>query len=154
MENVYLGLGANLGNREENISKAIELLKQNEFIWVKQIAKIIETEGFDVVKQPKYLNTVVLCETILTPEELLALTQQIECQMGRTGKGKKQARPIDIDILFYGQDIICQDNLIIPHPLLHERSFVLIPLNELAPNLQHPILQESIFELYKRVVGY
>ncbi|MFA5878749.1 MAG: 2-amino-4-hydroxy-6-hydroxymethyldihydropteridine diphosphokinase [Candidatus Margulisiibacteriota bacterium] len=154
MENVLLGLGSNLGNRAENITKALKLLKANELITIKKISSFIETKAISEIKQPNFINAAVLIETILSPDELLDFTEEIEKIMGRKHKNNYLPRIIDIDILLYGQDIICFKNLTIPHPLMHERAFVLTPLKEISPNFIHPILQEPITSLYNRVVGY
>lgn len=154
MKTVFLGLGSNLGNRKKNLENAIHQIQNHEFIWVQQIAAFIETDPIAQIPQPKFINSVIKIETILTPEELLQETQTIEKKLGRTEKGNHQPRTIDIDLLLYGQDVICSEMLTIPHPLLHERSFVLTPLNELAPDLIHPILLEPISRIYQRVVGY
>jgi len=154
MKTIFIGLGSNLGDRNAYIKSAINRIKANDFIRVQRVAKIIETDAAGTLPQPKFLNTAMMCETILTPEELLDVTQKIEKDLGRNEKNNKQPRTIDIDILLYGQDIICSDNLTIPHPMMHERSFVLIPLFELAPDVKHPILLEPIAAIYSRIVGY
>lgn len=154
MKKVFLGLGSNIGDREKNITEGIAHLRQNPFIWIQKISHIIETEAFTKVPQPKFLNAALQAETILTPDELLEFTQSVEKKLGRTHKGQQQPRTLDIDLLFYGNDIICSENLTIPHPLLHERAFVLIPLFELSPELKHPLLGETITTLYKQIVGY
>ncbi len=154
METVFLGLGSNLGDRKRNIKEAIQYLNQHELIKIKKISTFLETKAITVTKQPDFINAVVSIETLLDPEDLLEFTESIEKKMGRKSKGTYSPRIIDIDILLYGQDIICHQNLTIPHPLMHERSFVLRPLKELSPDFIHPILQEPISSLYNRVIGY
>ena len=135
---VYLGLGSNLGNREANIRKAIELIAERVGPVVRQ-SSLMETEpwGFESVNW--FLNAVILCETVKTPREVLQLTQQIERDMGRRKSAKcivsnrKYAdRQIDIDILLYDDLTIDEPDLQIPHPLMHQRDFVMIPLKELG----------------------
>ena len=154
MKTVYLGLGSNIPNRERNIQKAIDMLQETQGIDVTDVSTMIETKAVSKIAQPEYLNGVAAITTILTPKELLKITQKIETKLGRDSKGTGDPRTIDIDILFYGDDILCEEELDIPHPLLHERDFVLIPLNEIAPNFVHPVLQESIRSIYTKVVGY
>jgi 2-amino-4-hydroxy-6-hydroxymethyldihydropteridine diphosphokinase len=154
MKTVYLGLGSNIPKRERNIQKAIDKLQEVAGLDVIDVSTMINTKAVSTMTQPEYLNGVIAIKTILTPKELLELTQQIEIDMGRDSKGTGDPRTIDIDILFYGEDIICEEGLDIPHPLLHEREFVLIPLNEIAPGLIHPVLQESISSICTRVIGY
>ncbi len=151
-ETVWIGLGANIGNREATIREAIALLEANPSIEMGQVSTLIETKAISVIPQPDFLNGVLSLKTLLTPQELLTATQDIETKLGRTQKGTYDPRTIDLDILFYGDQIICQEDLIIPHPMLHERDFVLIPMNELAPDLVHPVLQEPMHTLYHRVV--
>ena len=154
MKTFVLGLGSNLGNRKESIEKAIQLLAENPAIEVEKISKLIETKAVAKVTQPDYLNGALIGKTILTPTELLEVTQEIEKELGRKTKGTGDPRSIDLDILFFDQELVCLDQLTIPHPLLHERSFVLTPLREIAPQFIHPVLQEKIEDIYYRVVGY
>jgi len=144
---VYLGLGSNLGERDINLFEGVHLLGQHPQIRVKRQSEWIETAPVGNVDQPMFLNGVLEIETNLNPIELLEVTTNIESQMGRTTKGDYEPRTLDIDILLYGGMIICLDELTIPHPLLHERQFVLAPLAELAPNLEHPMFGETIQRL-------
>ena len=154
MKSVFLGLGSNLGNKKQNLEIAIKYLTRHTCIKVKETSSFIETNPVSFISQPKFLNAVLRIETSLHPKELLTVTEDIEKKMGRITKGTYGPRNIDIDILLYGQDIVCANNLLIPHPLMHERSFVLIPLKELSPDLIHPTLQEPISSIYDKVVGY
>ena len=126
---VYLGLGSNLGDREGNLLQACELLGCLEK------SKIHETEPFGVLDQPKFLNMVCEIETELSPRELLLFVKNIEKKLGRKKREKWGPREIDIDILFYGDQIIDEPDLKIPHPGIKERDFVLKPLKEIAPGL-------------------
>jgi 2-amino-4-hydroxy-6-hydroxymethyldihydropteridine diphosphokinase len=149
---VFIGLGANIGDREANIYEALSQLNANDGIEIVKSSTLIETKAVSVIKQPDFLNGVVEIRTILTPVELFEMTKDIEKKMGRTAKGTREPRQIDLDILLYGQDIVCEQDLTIPHPLMHERDFVLIPFNEIAPQVVHPVLGEPISTLYQQVV--
>ncbi len=149
---VYLLLGSNLGNRKEIIDKAVELLRQKVGVIILQ-SKDYETAPWGVTDQPDFLNLVVSIETRLKPFEILEKTQSIENQLGRVRKEKWGARLIDIDILFYGNEIIDEPNLKIPHPLLQERDFALSPLAEIAPDFVHPVLGETISELREKLIS-
>jgi len=145
----YLGLGSNLGNRQDNLDKTLNLLSQR--LRVRQVSSIYDTEPVGNVNQPRFLNSVCQVHTTLTPTELLALAKGIELKLGRA-RGKSNApRPIDIDILFYDDQVIETPELVIPHPRLAERAFVLIPLDEIAPDLVHPVSGKTIRELLQGV---
>ena len=132
-----MGLGSNLGNREENIRKAILLIGERVGTVLRQ-SSLIETEPWGFESENKFLNGVILCETQLTPRQLLKVTQKIERDLGRKKKSTSshfshlyKDRPIDIDILLYDDLTIDEPNLKIPHPLMQQRDFVMIPLNEI-----------------------
>jgi len=149
LEQVYLGIGSNIGKREEHISKAIKLITDHpNFELIKQ-SKVIETKPHGKTKQPKFLNTVIEIKTKLPAITLLQKLEAIEKNVGKKSSEKWGPREIDIDILFYGSHMIVEENLTIPHPLLTERDFVLKPLHEIAPKFIHPILGESISQLLK-----
>lgn len=133
MHNVYLGLGSNLGDREENIRKAISLIGERVGEVLRQ-SSLIETEPWGFQSENKFLNGVILVATALTPREVLQATQKIERTLGRRKKTSLhyQDRPIDIDILLYDDFHIDEPDLKIPHPLMHQRDFVMIPLQELT----------------------
>jgi len=141
---VWLAFGANLGDRRANIERAFECLSERVRIFRR--SDLIETEPVDA-DGADYLNCVAEGDTALEPHELLEFTQGIEKQLGRTRKGTNAPRPIDIDILFYGDRILRTRDLVIPHPKLHDRAFVLDPLRALAPGLWHPVLECSMEEL-------
>jgi len=148
METVYLGLGSNLRNRQGNLDKALDLLAQR--VRLEQVSAIYDTEPVGDAAQPRFLNLVCQVYTTLAPVELLTLAKGIEKKLGRRGKSGAP-RPIDIDILFYGDQIIETPELIIPHPRLTERQFVLVPLAEIAPDLVHPVNSKTVEELLKGI---
>ena len=135
---VFLGLGSNLGDREENIRKDISLIGERVGLVIRQ-SSLIETEPWGFESDNKFLNGVILCETTLTPRQVLRATQKIERELGKLRKHSTRRtplsiyhdRPIDIDILLYDDLTIDEPDLKIPHPLMHERDFVMIPLKEI-----------------------
>lgn len=145
MANVYLALGTNLGDREKNLSEALERLAA--FVRITRASSIYETEPVGVREQPWFLNQVIAGTTTLSPVDLLRQVKKIEIEMGRTEGIRFGPRPIDIDILFYDRLIELSPVLTIPHPRLHERAFVLTPLAEIAPDLVHPRLRRRIRDL-------
>jgi len=148
---VYLSLGTNLGDKEQNLNNAIVQLSKQVGDVLKQSAFFAsEPWGFD--SKNEFLNAVILINTSLSPVELLKKTQEIETGLGRKTKSTVgySDRLIDIDILFYDNLIIDEAELKIPHPFIAERDFVLIPLSEIAPELIHPVSGKSISELIKR----
>jgi 2-amino-4-hydroxy-6-hydroxymethyldihydropteridine diphosphokinase len=142
MTSIYLCLGSNLGDRFKNILKALQTLKEAGFN-IKKISSIYETSPWGKTNQPYFLNLVLKGETKLSPKGLLKKIKNIEKTFGRETAEKRGPRIIDIDILFYKEEIINTPFLKIPHPLLHKRVFVLIPLKEIAPHLIHPILKQT-----------
>ena len=134
---VFLGLGSNLGDREDNIQKAISLIGERVGTVLRQ-SSLIETEPWGFESENKFLNGVILCETQLTPRQLLKVTKKIERDLGRKKKSASshfshlyKDRPIDIDILLYDDLTIDEPDLKIPHPLMQQRDFVMIPLREI-----------------------
>jgi 2-amino-4-hydroxy-6-hydroxymethyldihydropteridine diphosphokinase len=146
---VYLGLGSNIGDRQENLDRALGYLSQR--LRVTEKSSVYDTEPIGNPEQPRFLNMVCRVKTMLKPEDLLVLAKGIERKMGRIPGSPNSPRPIDIDILFYGDEVIKLPELVIPHPRLTERAFVLVPLNEIAPGLVHPVKKNSINELLKEV---
>jgi 2-amino-4-hydroxy-6-hydroxymethyldihydropteridine diphosphokinase len=147
MKRVYLGLGTNLGRREENLKQAIE--KIEEYIGpVLKASSVYETEPWGFKSENKFLNMAVEIETDLKPSGLLGRLLMIESMLGRLREGKEyKSRIIDLDILLCGKQVINKGDLNIPHPRLHERKFVLVPLCEIASDFMHPVLKKRIAEL-------
>ena len=146
---VYLGLGSNVGDREEYIEQASFLLSKKKGIEVIRRSSNYETEAEGKDDQPAFMNAVTMIKTTLAPRKLLTETQEIETALGREREIEWGPRTIDIDILLFGDQIVSEDDLQIPHPLMHERVFVLKPLKEIAPRVIHPILEKSIVDLYE-----
>ena len=131
---VFLGLGSNLGERQANIERAIELISERVGEVIRR-SSLIETEPWGFESEKKFLNSVILCETTFTPRQVLRKTQKIERDMGRKKKTSSlqySDRPIDIDILLYDDLTVDEPDLKIPHPLMQEREFVIIPLKEIG----------------------
>jgi len=146
---VFLGLGANVGDRKSNINLAIKLLQEK----VKDIkvAPMYESRPVGHKNQANFLNTALMGTTDLSPLELLNFVKQIEKNVGRIKRFRWGPREIDIDILFYESSIYHDDSIQIPHPRLHERDFVLKPLLELEPEFIHPVFKESLSVLYSKL---
>jgi 2-amino-4-hydroxy-6-hydroxymethyldihydropteridine diphosphokinase len=143
---IYLSLGSNLGDRAANLERAIEALSE---IGARVLLRssIYETEPVDFLAQPWFLNCVVEAETSLAPRQLLEELQAIERKLGSRKLVPRGPRIIDLDILFYGAAVIHEAGMVIPHPRLAERKFVLAPLAELAPEFRHPVLRKTAAEL-------
>lgn len=147
MKKVILGLGTNLGDREANLSVAVAKIVEH-IGPVVRISSVYETEPWGFSSEEKFLNIVVETETRLGPSGLLGRMLMIEAEMGRLRHGRGySSRIIDLDILLYGEKEVDTPVLVIPHPKLHERKFVLVPLCEIAPDLLHPVLKKSIKQL-------
>jgi 2-amino-4-hydroxy-6-hydroxymethyldihydropteridine diphosphokinase len=151
MKKVFLALGSNQGNRFRNIFEAILRIKQMPFTRLEKFSSIYETEPYKAVSQKKFLNLVLAISTSLTSFELYQNLLSIEKELGRKTKGDLQPREIDIDILFYGNEIIDTPDLKIPHYDLHNRKFVLIPFVEIEPDFVHPVFKKSVKELLSQL---
>lgn len=148
---VYLGIGANLGEKEKNIETALHFFEQNPLCKMEKVSSLLPTKPYGVKEQDDFLNGVFCIQTLLTPKEILAYIQEIEEKLQRVRTMHWGPRTIDVDILLY-DDIICRDEeLIIPHIEMHKRDFVLKPFAEIAPYAWHPIFQKTIKELWEEL---
>nr|WP_314533200.1 2-amino-4-hydroxy-6-hydroxymethyldihydropteridine diphosphokinase [uncultured Fusobacterium sp.] len=147
----YISLGSNMGNKKENLEKAISELSQVKDTFVTKKSEIIETEPFGYKEQDDFLNACVGIKTLLPARELLKELLAIEKRMGRERKIKWGPRIIDLDIIFYGKEVIEEDDLIVPHPYMEYREFVLKPLEEIIPNFVHPLLMKRVSTLRKEL---
>lgn len=148
---VYLSLGSNMGDKRENLLEAIKKVGELENTEVVKSSTILETEPFGYIEQDNFLNACLEVKTLLTPQEFLSSILKIELDMGRVREIKWGPRVIDIDILFYDDKIIQEDNLAVPHPWICEREFVLEPLSEIAPNYVHPLERKTIMMLARKL---
>ena len=144
----YLGIGSNLGEKEDNINYAVDLLKKNPKIRSLEMSKIIETEPYGPVEQDNFLNACIKIETIYHPRQLLMELSRVELQTGREPSERWGPRVLDLDILIYDDLIMESEDLTIPHMDMHNRAFVLDPLNDIAPDLVHPVYMKTIKELF------
>lgn len=142
---IFLALGTNLGDREKNLRKALAAMPPK--VRVVLVSSVLETEPWGFENQPSFLNQVIRAETDLSPLDLLRHLKSLETELGRKPTFRYGPRLIDLDILFYDDLILETSELTIPHPYLHKRNFVLIPLAEIAPELFHPVLKKTIQEL-------
>ncbi|MEX0849900.1 MAG: 2-amino-4-hydroxy-6-hydroxymethyldihydropteridine diphosphokinase [Gaiellaceae bacterium] len=139
MPRAYIGLGANLGPREVTLLRAADLLAADPGIEVLEISQLRETEPVGDVEQPSFLNGAVAVETTLSPRELVNVLLRVERELGRVRDGERWGpRTIDLDLLLYGDEIVDEEGLRVPHPRLHERRFALEPLVDLEPELEIP----------------
>jgi 2-amino-4-hydroxy-6-hydroxymethyldihydropteridine diphosphokinase len=142
---VYLALGSNMGNRAANLKTAIAALPPQ--MEMKAKSRVYETPPWGYTDQEKFLNQVLKVQTYLAPEPLLKHLKRLEVALGRNATFQNGPRLIDIDVLFYDDLVYESPTLVIPHPRLHERGFVLMPLMDIAPDLVHPVKQQSIRQL-------
>jgi 2-amino-4-hydroxy-6-hydroxymethyldihydropteridine diphosphokinase len=150
MIRVFLGLGSNLGDREANFKEAIKRLSTS--VNIDKVSSIYESEPVGYSEQPLFLNMVVSGNTRLEPVQLLEFVKKIEKEMGRVPSFRNAPRPVDIDILFYDNSVVDLPMLIIPHAGLEERSFVLVPMAEIAPELVHPVDGKPVKDLLNKLV--
>ena len=144
---VYLSLGSNMEDRQKNLTRALDSLSQR--LRIGRVSSIYDTEPVCDINQSRFLNLACQVYTRLSPEGLLALAKGIETRQGRLPGKSNAPRPIDIDILFYADLVMEMPGLVIPHPRLTERAFVLVPMSEIAPDLKHPVIGQTIMELMK-----
>lgn len=146
---IFLGLGSNLGNREENLSTAQKLIEE-KVGKIRSKSSVYETAAWGITEQNAFLNQVIEVETHFSPSAVLHLVLKIEKDMGRIREIKWGERSIDIDILYYNNEVISTENLVVPHPFIQERKFVLVPLCEIAPAFVHPKLNQANLELLEK----
>ena len=154
MSRIYLGIGSNLGDKEQNIMTALKLVKERVGTIVIQ-SSICKTMPWGFHSDNIFYNAAACVETNLTPMQVLSVIKMIEMEMGRTSKssqGMYADRIIDLDLLFYEDQVINEVMLTVPHPLLQYRMFVLMPMTEIAPDLVHPVLKLPMRELLTRLV--
>jgi len=152
MAAAFIGIGSNLGDREQNCINAIELLAREGLIVTKR-SSLYETEPWGVKDQPEFINMVVEIETETDPRRLLQVLKSIEQGMGRKDTFRWGPRIIDLDILLYDDLVISEEGIQIPHPSMHMRDFVLRPLNEISPDLVHPVLKRSVNDLLAEIIS-
>ncbi len=150
----YIALGSNMGDKENNIKQAIKKLKDSPRIKVSKVSAFYETEPVGVIEQDLFLNGAVQIETLLTPKELMTRLLEIEAELKRVRTIKWGPRTIDLDILLYDDYITATEDVVIPHPRMHERSFVLEPLNEIAPFVMHPVMNRRISQLLSDITQF
>lgn len=146
MATVYIGIGSNIGDRRTNCINAVKLMNESGIVVTKE-SSVYETQPWGMKEQPLFINMAVIAETDLSPESALAALKCIEKEMGREESSRWGPRRIDLDILFYDDRIITEKDLCIPHPLLQQREFVLLPLFEIAPDKWHPVLKKTVRRL-------
>jgi 2-amino-4-hydroxy-6-hydroxymethyldihydropteridine diphosphokinase len=146
VSNIFLGLGTNLGDKSNNLSRAIDLINSQVGPLVQQ-SSVYQSEPWGLEDQAMFLNQVIEVDSTLSPLEILKNILAIEQQMGRQRLQKWGTRLIDIDLLFYGNQQVESVDLVVPHPFLQDRNFVLIPMVEIASDFVHPILQKSMTQL-------
>jgi len=149
MPTTYLALGTNLGDRMDNLRRAVASLPP--IVRVTALSPAYETPPWGYADQPAFLNMALAGETDLEPLALIAFLKKLETELGREKTFRNGPRLIDMDILFYDDIVFKQADLVIPHPRLHERAFVLVPLNDIAPDLIHPELGRAVRDMLKDV---
>ncbi|MBQ7067388.1 MAG: 2-amino-4-hydroxy-6-hydroxymethyldihydropteridine diphosphokinase [Lachnospiraceae bacterium] len=150
-QKAYIALGSNLGDKKAYMENAIKAMKERDDIRVKRVSSFLETKPYGGVEQEDFLNGVMEIDTLLSPEELLGLLQSLEKEAGRERKVHWGPRTLDLDILFYEDQIIATENLNVPHPDMKNRDFVLKPMVEIAPYLVHPVYRKTITEMLKEL---
>ncbi|ENQ3108284.1 2-amino-4-hydroxy-6-hydroxymethyldihydropteridinediphosphokinase [Bacillus sp. 491mf] len=147
---VYIALGSNMGDRYTYLSQAIELLQAHPAIEVEDVSSVYETDPVGYTEQEQFLNLVIKISTNLLPQELLIVTQKVEDELGRKRKFKWGPRTIDLDILLYNHENIEAENLVVPHPRMFERAFVIVPLMEINQEINQDISRSQVEEMKRR----
>lgn len=147
MNKAFISIGSNIGDRKRFLKEAIDTLNEHQHMEVRAVSSLYETAPVGYTDQSDFLNVAVAIETSLTAHELLAVCQSIEQTLGRERTIRWGPRTVDLDILLFNDDDINTENLIVPHPRMHERGFVLIPLLEIDSDLMHPVLQVELSTL-------
>jgi len=143
----YIALGSNMGDRKEYLDRALNMLAETPGVEVVSVSSYLETEPVGYVDQPAFLNAAASVDTTLSAHDLLSVCLGIEDALGRVRGVRWGPRTIDLDVLMYGDEVIDTPELVVPHPLMHERRFVLEPLCEIAPEAVHPVLSRSVKQL-------
>ena len=152
MEKVFIGIGSNLGDSRKNCTEAIKIIEAHPNCEVLKISSFYSTEPVGVENQNWYTNAAIAIKTSLNAEDLIKLLLGIEEGMGRIRTGKRwEARTIDLDILLFGDEIINRKNLKVPHPLMHKRRFVMVPITDIAPENIHPVLGKSMAQILSEI---
>lgn len=152
MNKVFIAFGSNIGDRYETVYKAFKLLEENQMKIVKK-SKIYETEPYGYKEQPPFINGVILVETHLSCREVLERLLSIEKQLGRERIIRWGPRTIDLDIIFYNNEVYNEEDLKVPHPDMQNREFVLKPLCDIDPDFIHPVLKKSIRDIYNSLAN-
>ena len=151
MDKVYVGIGSNLGDREANCLEAVDRIGRMPGCRIRKLSSLYRTEPVGVEGHEWYLNGVMELSCDISARDLLKGLLEIESDMGRVRKGTWDPRPIDLDIILFGQEVIQEKGLTVPHPLMHVRRFVLVPMAEIDPDLVHPVLGLTMRELLDEV---
>ncbi len=148
----YVALGTNLGSLKENLDDALKRLAEKG-LEITKVSSYIDTDPYGVTDQPRFLNAVCEVQTELAPQELLKILLETELEMGRVRLRRWGERIIDLDLIFYGDEVINEPNLVVPHPDMQNRDFVLRPLFEIAPEKVHPVFDKTISQLWQEYLA-